>query len=164
VTNGVDTRRFRPEGDNARSAAGPLVVCVGRLCRQKGQDRLLRAWPAVVRQFPAARLVLVGDGPDRDRLHAWAPASVEFAGAADDVAPWYRAADVVVLPSRWEGMTLVPLEAMACARPVLVTDVDGRAKACRPAICRTALVPPEDPDALARALTELLRRAVVAGP
>ncbi|MDF3150279.1 glycosyltransferase family 4 protein, partial [Streptomyces sp. T21Q-yed] len=86
-----------------------------------------------------------------------APASVEFAGATSDPAPWYRAADVVVLPSRWEGMALAPLEAMACGRPVVVTDVDGAREslpAGRPPSC---LVPPEDPGALARALTELLQ-------
>ncbi|GEC07226.1 glycosyl transferase family 1 [Streptomyces spinoverrucosus] len=159
IPNGVDTRRFRPEGISARTGAGPLVVCVGRLCRQKGQDVLLRAWPAVLRQLPSARLVLVGDGPDADRLRAVAPASVEFAGPALDPAPWYRAADVVVLPSRWEGMALVPLEAMACARPVLVTDVDGARESLPPGHLPHCLVPPEQPDALAWALTTLLRRA-----
>ncbi|MFJ9814571.1 glycosyltransferase [Streptomyces sp. NPDC101151] len=159
VPNGVDTRRFRPEGNSARSAAGPLVVCVGRLCRQKGQDVLLEAWPAVVRQLPGARLVLVGDGPDADRLYCGAPASVEFAGPASDAASWYRAADVVVLPSRWEGMALAPLEAMACARPVLVTDVDGARESLPTGHLPYCLVPPEDPHALARALTVLLRRA-----
>ncbi|MER6569215.1 glycosyltransferase [Streptomyces sp. NPDC001093] len=158
IPNGVDTSRFRPEGSIARSAAGPLVVCVGRLCRQKGQDVLLKAWPAVVRQEPAARLVLVGDGPDAGLLRALAPASVEFAGPALDAAPWYRSADVVVLPSRWEGMALVPLEAMACARPVLVTDVDGARESLPPGHLPHCLVPPEDPEMLARALTALLRR------
>ncbi|MEU5539621.1 glycosyltransferase [Streptomyces sp. NPDC020362] len=159
VPNGVDTRRFRPEGSSARSGPGPLVVCVGRLCRQKGQDVLLRAWSDVVRQMPAARLVLVGDGPDAGRLYSGAPASVEFAGPALDAAPWYRAADVVVLPSRWEGMALVPLEAMACGRPVLVTDVDGARESLPPGHLPYCLVPPEDPEAMARALTALLRRA-----
>ncbi|WP_405582936.1 glycosyltransferase [Streptomyces sp. NBC_01092] len=156
VPNGVDTDRFRPEGDSARSGAGPLVVCVGRLCRQKGQDVLLRAWPEVVRQVAGARLVLVGDGPDAARLRAEAPASVEFAGGTPDTAAWYRAADVVVLPSRWEGMALAPLEAMACARPVVVTDVDGAAESLPPAHRPDCLVPSEDPGALARALTALL--------
>ncbi|MET9829187.1 glycosyltransferase [Streptomyces sp. NPDC006385] len=157
VPNGVDTGRFRPEGDGARSGDAPLVVCVGRLCRQKGQDVLLAAWPEVVRRVPGARLVLVGDGPDAERLRRGAPASVEFAGAAADAAPWYRAADVVVLPSRWEGMALAPLEAMACARPVVVTEVDGARESLPPGHAPSCLVPPEDPAALARALTALLR-------
>ncbi|KUL21474.1 glycosyltransferase family 4 protein [Streptomyces regalis] len=157
VPNGVDTHRFRPEGDRASSGAGPLVVCVGRLCRQKGQDVLLAAWPEVVRRVAGARLVLVGDGPDAARLRSGAPASVEFAGATADAAPWYRAADVVVLPSRWEGMALAPLEAMACGRPVVVTDVAGARESLPPGHSPSCLVPPEDPGALARALTALLR-------
>ncbi|MEV6940865.1 glycosyltransferase [Streptomyces sp. NPDC051172] len=157
VPNGVDTLRFRPEGDVSRSGPGPLVVCVGRLCRQKGQDVLLQAWPEVERQVAGARLVLVGEGPDADRLRSCAPASAVFAGAAPDAAPWYRAADVVVLPSRWEGMALAPLEAMACARPVVVTDVDGARESLPPEQLPYCLVPPEEPGALARALTALLR-------
>ncbi|MFF1378389.1 glycosyltransferase [Streptomyces sp. NPDC058308] len=158
VPNGVDTGRFRPATPGGPPGARvPLVVCVGRLCRQKGQDVLLRAWPAVAARVPEARLVLVGDGPDADRLRARAGPRVAFAGEAADAAPWYRAADVVVLPSRWEGMALAPLEAMACARPVVVTDVDG----ARESLPRTdrghALVPPEDPGALARALVAVLR-------
>ncbi|WP_345944485.1 glycosyltransferase, partial [Streptomyces sp. SID7804] len=129
VPNGVDPERFRPAtADTVRAvlpplaglpAQAPLAVCVGRLCRQKGQDVLLRAWRSVARRVPDARLVLVGDGPERDRLRAAAPPSVLFAGAVTDVSRWYQAADVVVLPSRWEGMALAPLEAMACGRPVV---------------------------------------------
>ncbi|MFE5815693.1 glycosyltransferase [Streptomyces sp. NPDC056479] len=157
VPNGVDTGLFRPEGNRARSAAGPLVVCVGRLCRQKGQDLLLAAWPEVVRQVAGARLVLVGDGPDAERLRRDAPASVEFAGGTPDVADWYRAADVVVLPSRWEGMALVPLEAMACGRPVVVSDVAGAHESLPPGHRPSCLVPSEDPGALAQALIALLQ-------
>ncbi|MGW0534166.1 glycosyltransferase [Streptomyces sp. NPDC003032] len=165
IPNGVDVDHFVPgPPETARNrllpgsfARAPLVVCVGRLCRQKGQDVLLRAWSSVTARVPGARLVLVGDGPDAARLREGADASVTFAGAARDAADWYRAADVVVLPSRWEGMALAPLEAMACARPVVVTDVDG-ARESLPSGCRAhALVPPEDPSALARALVALLR-------
>ncbi|MEU6992910.1 glycosyltransferase [Streptomyces sp. NPDC046465] len=158
IPNGVDTGRFTPAvPGRAPGARVPLVVCVGRLCRQKGQDVLLRAWPAVAAQVPEARLVLVGDGPDGDRLRARAGPRVAFAGEAADAAPWYRAADVVVLPSRWEGMALAPLEAMACARPVVVTDVDGARESLPHAHRAHALVPPEDPAALARALVAVLR-------
>ena len=96
--------------------------------------------------MPGARLVLVGDGPGRagaaGRPHA---ASVLFAGAAADAVPWYRAADLVVLPSRWEGMALAPLEAMACGRPVVVTEWTAPARACRPATRPRCLVPPGRP-------------------
>ncbi|MFI9616333.1 glycosyltransferase family 4 protein [Streptomyces sp. NPDC052023] len=161
VPNGIDTGRFRPAAGTVRNSPAtdtgpraPLVVCVGRLCRQKGQDVLLAAWPSVVRRVPGARLVLVGDGPDRERLRA--PEQVRFAGAVADPLPWYQAADLVVLPSRWEGMALAPLEAMACGRPVVTTDVAGARESLPPALVPHCLVPPEDPPALADAVTALL--------
>ncbi|MFE3072700.1 glycosyltransferase family 4 protein [Streptomyces sp. NPDC059247] len=156
VHNGVDIARFASDGPSRDPV--PTVVCVGRLCRQKGQDVLLAAWPAVLAEVPDARLVLVGDGPDADRLRAAAGPSVRFTGAVDDTVPWYRAADVVVLPSRWEGMALAPLEAMAAGRPVVVSDVDGARESLPPAHRTPCLVPPEDPAALATALGRLLGR------
>lgn len=167
IHNGIDLDRFRPGGSGGRAEAraslpllegvcrdAPLVVCVGRLTRQKGQDVLLRAW----RRMPdaGARLVLVGDGPDRAGLEASAPPGVLFTGACEDVLPWIHAADVLVLPSRWEGMALAPLEAMACGRPVVVTDVNGARESLPPGHEDHCLVPPEDPAALAAALTALL--------
>lgn len=162
VPNGVDLERFRPDAPGVRglvgpTTAGPLVVCVGRLCRQKGQDVLLAAWPEVLRAVPGARLVLVGDGPDAARLRATAPGSVTFAGALDDPVPWYREADLVVLPSRWEGMALAPLEAMACGSPVLVTDVNGARESLPPRLAPRCLTEPDDPVAMAGALVGLLR-------
>ncbi len=175
VPNGIDLARF--DADAPANAAGdpadptapagvrrrhgiaphaPLVVCVGRLCRQKGQDLLLSAWEQVIARVPGARLVLVGDGPDHARLAARAPASVLFAGTVADAAVWYRAADLVVLPSRWEGMALAPLEAMACGRPVVVTDVDGAREGLPPALVPHCLVPPGPAAALAAAVTALL--------
>ncbi|MFI8227474.1 glycosyltransferase [Streptomyces sp. NPDC085900] len=164
IPNGVDTERFCPATAHAVRAgllpdvdpAAPLVVCVGRLCRQKGQDVLLRAWEAVLRRVPDARLVLVGDGPERERLRAAAPGPVVFAGSFADVVPWYQAADLVVLPSRWEGMALAPLEAMACGRPVVVTDVDGARESLPSALADRCLVPPEKPSVLAAAVAGLL--------
>ncbi|MFG2114158.1 glycosyltransferase family 4 protein [Streptomyces sp. NPDC048718] len=142
------------------TGTGPLVVCVGRLCRQKGQDVLLAAWPAVTEAVPGARLVLVGDGPDAARLRAAAGSgpSVRFTGAVADPVPWYRAADLVVLPSRWEGMALAPLEAMACGRPVVLGDVAGARESLPPGHAAPCLVPPGDPAALAAALGRLLAR------
>ncbi|MGW6404194.1 glycosyltransferase [Streptomyces sp. NPDC055134] len=156
IPNGVDLTRFVPAPEPREATADPLVVCVGRICRQKGQDVLVRAWPLVQERFPRARLVLVGDGPDVPALRRQATASVRFVGA-DDPLPWYRQADLVVLPSRWEGMALAPLEAMACGRPVVVTDVDGARESLPAGLASDCLVPPDDPAALARTLTGLLR-------
>lgn len=170
IPNGIDTLRFAPapvtdapstpEHEDqvcpSETEGPPLVVCVGRLCRQKGQDVLLRAWQDVLRTLPRARLVLVGDGPDREGLCQRAASSVEFTGSVTDPVPWYRAADLVVLPSRWEGMALAPLEALGCGTPVVVTDVDGARESLPPALAAHCLVPPEDPVALAGAITALL--------
>ncbi|MGW4211751.1 glycosyltransferase [Lentzea sp. NPDC004789] len=129
VCNGVDTARLRPvDRLEARARLGltdrPTAVCVGRLAPQKGQDLLLAGWPAVRAAVPDAQLVLVGDGPMRT---VWScdDTSVVWWGHSDDVADFYAAADVVVLPSRAEGMALVPLEAMSCGRSVVAFDVDG---------------------------------------
>lgn len=166
IPNGVDTERFQPADAGAARAGiplldglgpeAPLVVCVGRLCRQKGQDVLLRAWDTVRARMPGARLVLVGDGPQAPALRAGAPRDVLFAGAADDAVPWYQAADLVVLPSRWEGMALAPLEAMACGRPVVVTDVDGARESLPPGLDTRCLVPAGSPVPLAHAICDLL--------
>jgi glycosyltransferase involved in cell wall biosynthesis len=135
-------------------ADAPLAVCPGRLTRQKGQDVLLAAWPAIRRRCPAARLVLVGDGDLAEPLRARAAPGVTFAGAVDDVRDWLTAADLVVLPSRWEGLSLVLLEAMACGRSVVVSDVPGLGEALGPGTGEC--VPAEDPAALAEAVGERL--------
>ncbi|MFF7734387.1 glycosyltransferase [Streptomyces sp. NPDC007984] len=166
VRNGVDIGHFdsatAPSRETVRARLGipastPLVVCVARLCRQKGQDVLLAAWPRVVDRVPGARLVLVGDGSDRAALAARAPSAVSFAGDVADPRDWYIAADLVTLSSRWEaGMALAPLEAMACSRPVVVTDVPGAREFLPPRQATDCLVPRDDPAALGGKLTHLL--------
>ncbi|GAA2613541.1 glycosyltransferase [Streptomyces axinellae] len=173
VHNGIDLERFPATGTQAtaavraRARAGlpaldrlppgaPLAVCVGRLCVQKGQDLLLRVWPEVAARVPGARLALVGDGPERRALGRAAPDGVLFAGAVADPVPWYQAADLVVAPSRWEGMALAPLEAMACGRTVVSTDISGARESLPPDPHPATLVPPGDGESLAAALTALL--------
>lgn len=137
IPNGVDLDRWSFAGEARRAEARellrltdvPLVVCVGRITKQKGQDILLAAWPQVTEEVPEAGLVLVGDGPARREWEALAGPSVTFAGQTPDTRPWLAAADVVAIPSRWEGMSLAMLEAMATGRPVVSTDVDGAADA-----------------------------------
>ncbi|MFC6091809.1 glycosyltransferase family 4 protein [Saccharothrix sp. BKS2] len=159
VCNGVDTERFRPSDRlAARWRLGlpdrPTAVCVGRLTHLKGQDLLLSAWPAVLAAVPDARLVLVGDGP---MGHRWRPAfldeSVRWWGHDDETADFYAAADVVVLPSRAEGMALVPLEAMACGRSVVAFDVGGVRQALGSA---GAVLPVGDVAGLAAAISARL--------
>lgn len=165
IPNGVALTEFRPADRRAaRQRLGlpdaPTAVCVGRLSRQKGQVALVRAWGKVLADLPAARLVLVGDGPSRARVAAVAaehalPDAVVLAGERGDVADWYAAADVVVLPSLYgEAMPLVPLEAQACGRAVVASDVHGVAESLAPDA--GALVPAGDVDALARAVVARL--------
>jgi len=165
VPNGVDLDHFAAAEASAQTRArtrlgvhpyAPVAVCVGRLCRQKAQDVLLEAWPRITERVPGALLVLVGDGPDHTALAARAPATVRFAGDVDDPLDWYLAADLLVLPSRWEGMALAPLEAMACSCPVVVTDVPGAAESLPAQQRSDALVPPENPGALAASVAGLL--------
>lgn len=155
VPNGVDLERFAPRERGAARLAlqlsdEPLVVCSGRLHRQKGQQRLLDAWPAVLDAVPTARLALLGEGPDRQALQARQVPQTLFIGRSDDVPQWLAASDVVVQPSSWEGMSLSLLEAMACARSVVVTDVPGMREVVVPGT--GALVPLDHASALAHAL------------
>lgn len=169
ITNGVDTDRFAPahpaERRVLRRALGfddvPLVTYTGRLAVEKGVDVLLEAWARLSRGPLAARLCVVGEGPEEAALRAQARAlgigrTVTFTGGLRDVAPYLRAADAAVLPSRTEGMPVALLEAMSCALPVVATRVGGSAEV----LDGTAagwLVPAEEPAALAAALAEVLQ-------
>jgi glycosyltransferase involved in cell wall biosynthesis len=136
VSNGVDLSDWPAATAESRAAARerlgiegdtPVVVNVGRLSRQKGQDLLLAAWPTVRYAVEGARLYLVGDGPDRDALAAsiGTDDDVVLVGLSREVPLWLAAADVVVMASRWEGMSLFVLEAAAAGRSLVVTDVAG---------------------------------------
>ncbi|MEU7899840.1 glycosyltransferase [Nonomuraea sp. NPDC049152] len=159
VRNGVDLRRFHPADKEERATArerhgvlwsAPLAVCVGRITRQKGQDLLLSAWELVMERCGEARLAIVGDGDLFDELRSLDTPGVQFVGAVADARPWYAAADVVVLPSRWEGLPLTALEAMATGRSLVVYDVPGLTEVVGEGT--GAAVPAEDVLALAEAL------------
>jgi glycosyltransferase involved in cell wall biosynthesis len=133
IPNGVELSRYPAELVSDRAGArqraglplGPLVVCSGRLCRQKGQDLLLAAWRLIQERIPQATLVLLGDGPARSELERRLPVGVMLAGERDDIRDWLVAADVIAVPSRWEGLAYAILEGMAAGRPVVATDVSG---------------------------------------
>ena len=169
IPSGVNLPALRaqaPPREEARRRLGVaadclLLVGVGRLVPIKGFDVLVRALPAIVKEAPAARLCLVGDGPDRPALEAEARAlgvadRVLLAGAHEEVAPFLAAADLLVAPSRNEGLGKALVEAMALGLPVVATRVGGI-----PAVVADgqtgSLVPPDDPPALARAVGALLK-------
>jgi glycosyltransferase involved in cell wall biosynthesis len=162
LPNAVDLDRFpTPRGDareRARESLGigdeALVVSVGRLHRQKNQAALLDVWPEVRKAVPGARLVLLGEGPDRPALEARGVEGVELPGNVEDVRPWLQAASLTVQPSRWEGMSLAVLEAMASGRSVVVTDVPGMREVVDSGA--GALVAPGDREELIRVIVERL--------
>ncbi len=107
---------------------GPLVLCVARLMSDKGVDVLVRSWPTVRSAHPDATCVIAGDGPDQEYLETLArpEASLKLAGRISDVGSLYAAADVLVIPSRREGQSIVCLEAMASdPGPIVVASSVG---------------------------------------
>jgi glycosyltransferase involved in cell wall biosynthesis len=143
-------------------ADATVLLAVARLVEQKGIDVALRALPRVRERFPDARLVVVGEGPERGRLEALAAAlgvagAVHLPGRVPDVEAWLRRADVLVHPARWEGFGLALLEAMLCSLPVVAARVSSI-----PEIVVDGetglLVPPDDPAALAEALVRVLEQ------
>jgi glycosyltransferase involved in cell wall biosynthesis len=106
----------------------PTVAVLGRLCRQKGQDRLLKVWPIVRRHISDAQLILIGGGASSRKRGRPVPEGVIFAGHRPDPRPWLLAADVVAVPARWDGMSFALLEALVACKPVVATDVSGAAE------------------------------------
>jgi glycosyltransferase involved in cell wall biosynthesis len=185
IYNGVDLQKYStteacctlpeeygfPEGT-------PLVGVVARLEPEKGHSTLLDAWPLVLARVPEARLLIIGEGSQRELLEAQAEqldllgercsgdrcvgtrrarpgAKVLFTGLRDDVPNVTAALDVAVLPSYREAQGLAILEALALRRPVVATEVGGVPEMITSG--KTGLlVPPRDPEALGEAISRLL--------
>ncbi len=136
----------------------PLAVFVGRLAPEKGLRTLVRAWPTVRAEHPKARLTLVGEGPERpdlERLIAelGLAGAVDLPGAMPDPGPALRAADLFLLPSDEEGMSVALLEAMALGAPLVASDIPGNRSLVTDGM-HGRLAPPADPEALARAVLD----------
>jgi glycosyltransferase involved in cell wall biosynthesis len=158
IHNGV----HQLEGFVRQPSASPRILCMGRLTRQKRVDVLLRAMPAVLREFPDARLDIVGQGPDRARLErlAWSldlAYHVRFHGYVPGPARDQLAAHawVAVCPSSFEGWGVTAVEASARGLPVVASNVHGLRDSVRDGETGL-LVPVDDPTALARALCTLV--------
>jgi phosphatidylinositol alpha-1,6-mannosyltransferase len=175
LPSGIDTALFHPGVSDAAVRArhgfgdDPVVCCVSRLVARKGQDQLIRAWPAVVGAVPRARLLIVGHGPYDARLRQLAAASpvrdrITFAGAVPyaELPAYFRAGDVFAMPcrARWFGLDIealgaVFLQGAAVGRAVVVGDSGGAPEAVRDG--ETGMVvDPTSVDAIASAISTLL--------
>jgi glycosyltransferase involved in cell wall biosynthesis len=170
IYNGVDLERFdeAPGRDVVRKEFGipsdaPVVAAIGRLEPEKGHPTLIEAWPLVHHHFPQARLLIAGEGSERDRLEGLAAAhlrselccdSVAFLGRRDDIPAVLAAADVVAMPSYREAQGIAILEALAAERPVVASNVGGIPEMITDGETGI-LVPSHDPSALAAAIIAL---------
>ena len=160
-----------PHPHRARADRPPTAVCVAALRPEKGHDTLLAAFAEVRRAIPDARLVLVGDGPERPRVEAAIDAngmagSVHLTGRVDAIWPHLADADVFVLASPTEALGIAIIEAMAAGLPVVATDAGGIPELVTPGVTGE-LFAARDHRELARKLIALLqsperRRAMAA--
>ncbi|MFN3820401.1 glycosyltransferase [Blastomonas sp.] len=158
---GCDQQRFAPQdGEGLRAElgiTGPMLIAVGALIARKRQNLIIEALP----MLPGATLVLAGTGDAEARYRALATRlgvaeRVIFAGALphDDLPRWLAAADVMVLPSRSEGLANAWVEALACGTPIVICDAGGAAELLTdPVAGRIAAA---DPEALAAAVLDVL--------
>jgi glycosyltransferase involved in cell wall biosynthesis len=153
---GVDCNHFHPEGSHEQLEGDPIVLGVGRLHRQKGFQDLLRA---VARLSVPASVVLVGDGPLHGALRRTAEelgVGLTVVPGVRDIAPYLRRADVVALPSLYEGLPNVLLEALATGCSVVASDLPGHREVIRDGE-NGILIPPSDVEALTGAIDCALR-------
>lgn len=166
IRNGVYIAAAAPgEGAALRRELGipeaaKVVCCVGRLVGQKGQDIMIEAMPLLSKRGQELKLLLAGDGETLGELRALTgrlglEKDVYFLGRRSDVARIISACDVYAAPSRWEGLNIALGEAMLCGAPCVATGIAGHADILKDGETGLA-VPPEDPAALAQAITRLL--------
>ena len=165
IPNGVDVGRFA--GAHALDLAphgippgARVILAIGRLRRQKGHDLLIDAAVPILQQHDEVHVVIVGEGPERAALQSFIDdrhlaSRVHLVGRQADVARWMKAAALFVLPSRWEGMPNVVLEAMAAGLPIIASDVEGVRELITPDVTG-CIVPPHSATDLMRAIADLL--------
>ena len=168
IRNGVEAPADDgPGGERRREALraalkldGPVVGAIARLHRQKGVEHLLRAAPKILAGNPEAKIVVAGGGPLEDKLRRLATRlgldrRVLLLGERTDARDLLALFDVCVLPSLWEGLPLVLIEAAMLGRPIVASDIDGVREVLRDGETGL-LVPPARPAALAAAVGRLL--------
>jgi glycosyltransferase involved in cell wall biosynthesis len=161
VYNGVDPELFSPS--DGRSSESPVILSVGSLLSSKGHELLVRGAPSLASEFPALRWEFIGHGPERSRLQNLAQqlavdARMRFLGRQprQQVARAMRRCTVFALPSRYEGLGSVYLEAMSTSKPVIGCRGQGIAEIIRHG-SNGFLVGPENEKELTLAIAMLLR-------
>ena len=164
IPNGIDVRTFDQASPTDLTQLGiaagrKAVTFVGRLDPQKGLAEFISSSRAWLDRLPDHDLLLVGEGPERCPLEALARQTglsdrVHFAGWRSDVPGILRNSNLLVLPSRWEGMPNVVLEAMGCRLPVVASDVEGVGELLGPA-GRQQIAPQGDIGALAERIISI---------
>jgi glycosyltransferase involved in cell wall biosynthesis len=163
IQNGIDLRPFDNVAPSLRKNLPdnrPIVGLVGRLSTEKGVDIFLRAAASVLTELPSTKFVVVGDGPDREKLESLIDelkirASVSMLGRRDDMPSVYASFEIMVSESRQEGLPIAILEGMASRRPLIATNV-GAVPTVVLDDCTGVLLPPEDIEALASEIVNLL--------
>jgi glycosyltransferase involved in cell wall biosynthesis len=139
-----------PRGALGLDGAGLVVGGVGRLHEQKGWDVLCRAAPLVRSERPDAVFAVIGAGPEEANLESIAEHSdVRLVGYRPRAGSLIPAFDILAVPSRYEGLGLTPLEGLFHGVPVVASDIEGLAEVLGDC---AVLVPPDDPEELARAI------------
>ena len=165
VRNGIDLRPFNNVVPSLREVSASdralIVGLIGRLSWEKGIDIFLRAVARVVVKFPGTKFVVVGEGPDQDKLELLIDElkireNVLMLGRREDMPSVYASLDVMVSSSRQEGLPMAILEGMASGLPLVATAV-GEVPTVVTEDRTGVLVPPEDADSLAAAIVDLLR-------
>ena len=166
--SGIDPQRFmQATGDHLLSefdikANQKVVINVAHLAGHKGQIYLVRAIPYVLAKLPDARFFIVGQGELMDELKKTASKlgigrELIFTGFRDDVADFYKIADLYVMSSVQEGLGTAVLDALALAKPVVATNTGGLPEIIHDG--KTGrLVAPADPEALAHGIVDMLTR------
>lgn len=170
VHNGIDPGPDPTEDDRAQARSRlninndrHVVMQVARLHTVKDHATALRAWSIVHQQLPDALLVFLGDGPERGNLEAMTAAlgledAVQFCGSVDNPRQLIPAADVCLLTSLSEGLSVTLLEAMAAGKPIVATRVGGNIELITHGDTGL-LAPSRDPEAIADCITQLLPNA-----
>lgn len=144
------------------TSEGPHLVAAGRFVHEKGIDLLLDALPRVLASIPQASLTLLGEGPLEKVLKQRAQnlgvrEKVSFMGFQQNPWRYFRHADLVIVPSRLDGLPYVAVEALAVGTPIVATDCPGGIRELKDESKWVVLTPPEDPMTLAEAIIARLR-------